>query len=81
MSNQKWAKIMAILALLWIIVSVVWTSILYIVEKQNEKTQEQILEEMIKKYSNSWSGMDIQILTWSLNNSWSLSTSWTWNLN
>lgn len=48
--KQKSAKIMAILALIWIIVSIIWTSILFILwDNQNtqiELTQEQIDEIM-----------------------------------
>lgn len=79
MSNQKWAKIMAFLALLWIVVSIVWTSILYIIETQNAKSPEEQYEELLKKYSSAWSGMEIKILTWSLNNTWTITSTWNTN--
>lgn len=73
MSQQKWAKIMAILALAGIIISIVWTWILYIVERNN---QERELKNMIEKYtqSNSWT---INIWTWKIEiNSWTIDINW-----
>ncbi len=65
---QKWAKIMASLALLWIIISILWTWIQVLIssKKTPELTPEKIAEiqEMIK--SQSWTTS-----TWELN--------WTWN--
>lgn len=36
MSNKKWAKIMAIIALFAIVVSILWTWILYFLETRNQ---------------------------------------------
>ncbi len=63
--KKKWAKIMAVLALLWIIISIVWTWLLVIFQgnQQNtEPTQEQI--EQIQKLINSGSW---NTSTWELN--------------
>ena len=44
--SQKWAKVMAILALAWIIISVIWTSLLYFLETGNQtKENSQTLTE------------------------------------
>lgn len=72
MSKQKKSvKIMAILALFWIIVWIIWTGILIIFSSQNSNeqtlTEEQYLD--IQKYINSqtWSvdGIETINLTWS----------------
>ncbi|PZM86607.1 hypothetical protein DLH72_00460 [Candidatus Gracilibacteria bacterium] len=48
--SQKGAKIMAILALIGIIISIIGTTILYIVEKNNiEEQNKTITEEELKK--------------------------------
>lgn len=50
MNRQRLAKVTAILALLWIIASIVWTSALYIFSGNNSSNQEIILtaEELQK---------------------------------
>ena len=61
MAKKKWIKIMAVLALLWIIVWVVWTGLMVIFGENsnyssNELSQEElqeIIENTIKK-DNSW---------------------------
>jgi len=71
MAKNKWIKVMAVLALFWIIVWIIWTWLLIIFwnnKSQNTEqslTPEQIkqLQEMIK--TNSW----ITISTWSINTS------------
>lgn len=65
---KKWAKIMAVLALLWIIVSILWTWLIVILQngnKQPEITQEQYekIQQLIN--SQSWSTS-----TWELNGTW-----------
>lgn len=54
MSNKKWAKIMAIIALFAIVVSILWTWILYFLETRNQNqtitiTPEE-LEELYQQY-------------------------------
>lgn len=73
MSNQKWAKIMAILALAWIIISIIWTWILFIVEKnarekEIEKEIKKQIEEHIKNYSWSLEISTWEISTWTTTN-------------
>lgn len=71
MSNNKTAKIIASLALIWIIASIVWTWILFIYESYNSQNNNELtkqqLEELLKSYS--WS----QVATWSLTITWSSS--------
>lgn len=67
---QKWAKIMASLALLWIIISIIWTWLMVIVwsnknTSETELTPEQIAEIQSMINSQSWNTS-----TWELN--------WTW---
>ena len=62
---KKWAKIMAVLALLWIIVSILWTWLIVILQngnKQPEITQEDYerIQQLIN--SQSWNTS-----TWELN--------------
>ena len=68
---QKWAKIMASLALLWIIISIIWTWLMVIVwgnknTSETELTPEQIAEIQSMINSGSWNTS-----TWE--------TSWTGN--
>ena len=57
MSTNKWAKIMAILALAGILISIFWTWVLFIVENKQAK---KAYEEEVQKYyqllqeQNSW---------------------------
>lgn len=67
--KQKWAKIMAILALIAIIWSIIWTWIMVVFQwwnnQETQLTPEQIeqIQELIN--SQSWSTS-----TWELNGSW-----------
>lgn len=64
------AKIMASLALLWIIISIIWTSLLFIFWNNNqnvELTPEQIQE--LQELMNSYSG-SIETSSWELNSTW-----------
>lgn len=76
MSNQKWAKIMAILALIWIIFSVVWTSVLYFIEVNNQEKNHTLTEEDLHRMIKNW---QIKISTWAITNSWKITWTWTWN--
>ncbi len=70
MKNKIAAKIMATLALLWIIISIVWTSLLFIFwnNTQNvELTPEQIQE--LQELMNSYSG-SLETSSWELNSTW-----------
>lgn len=73
MSNQKWAKIMAFLALLWIIVSIIWTGLLFLLE-DNNSPRNMTQDELLKYYSSLWSWMEIKVLTWA-----TTTASWTQN--
>lgn len=70
--KQKWAKIMAILALLAIVWSIVWTWLMMIfqlwVEQEMQLTPEQIAQ--IQELINSQS--------WSITSTWEIS--WDWNI-
>ena len=64
---QKWAKIMASLALLWIIISIIWTWLMVIVwgnknTSETELTPGQIAEIQSMINSGSWNTS-----TWELN--------------
>ena len=67
---QKWAKIMATLALLWIIISIIWTWLMVIVwnnsnNSEIELTPEQIAEIQTMINSQSWNTS-----TWELTQTW-----------
>lgn len=70
--KQKWAKIMASLALIAVIWSVIWTWIMFIFQWWNNQeaqlTPEQIAQ--IQELINSQS--------WSTTSTWEIS--WTWNI-
>lgn len=80
--KDKWMKIMAFLALFWIIIWIIWTWLLIIfnwwqsVETEQTLTPEQYqqLQEMIKSQWWSWTLNN----TWTTN-TWSISLSWTTN--
>ena len=61
--SQKWAKVMAILALAWIIISVIWTSLLYFLETGNQT------KENSPGKTNSWT----TVQTWTTS-SWATSS-------
>lgn len=70
MKNKIAAKLMASLALLWIIISIIWTGLLFIFwnNTQNvELTPEQIQE--LQELMNSYSG-SLETSSWELNSTW-----------
>jgi hypothetical protein len=84
--KSKWAKIWAIMALLWILIWVIWTWLLVIFSnnKVNDDTQltpDQLnqLQELIKNSkTQTWETL---INTWSIEtNTWSIETN-TWIIN
>ncbi len=74
--RNKWAKIMAIFALVWIVISVIWTWILYVVESnrvENTEINAEELQKLIEQMkTNSW-----ETLSWETN-SWE---TLTWEVN
>ncbi len=61
---NKWAKIMASLWLIWILASVIWTGILYFVESNRAKEEQQrIIENMTKSWTT------VEVSTWTTSNS------------
>lgn len=68
--KKRWAQIMAILALLWIIISIVWTSLIFIFSNNNverELTPEEIKEIQWLIDSES---ENIESSSWEVNWSW-----------
>lgn len=66
MAQKKWAKVMAILALIWIIVSIFWTGLLVFVQDNNVNNGQELTPEQIQEIQdmvNSQSGATNQ--TWS----------------
>lgn len=70
--KQKWAKIMAILALIAIVGSIIWTWLWILIWSNSTNTQELTPEqiEQIQELINSQS--------WST--TWTWEVSWTWNI-
>ena len=72
MKKNTWAKVMALFALLWILISIVWTWVLIIYDMylspkntSEQKITQAQLEELMKNYS------------WSINSSWiTINGSW-----
>ena len=85
MKKNILSKIMAILALVWIIASIIWTGIILIIfswtntNTSNEMIQDD-LQELLKKYG-SWTETSSSTLTGTLNNTWSIEKSNTWEIN
>jgi preprotein translocase subunit SecG len=71
MAKNKWTKIMAFLALFWIIIWIVWTWVLMIFSNNNTNeqqtlTQEQYIELQKLIEAQSWVILDenIETLSW-----------------
>lgn len=80
MSKKKWIKIMAFLALFWIIIWIIWTWLIIIFDKPNSNeqklTQEQYNELLKQINSSSW-----KILSWTWENLSTWTIIWTWKTN
>lgn len=74
--KNKMTKIMAILALFWIIIWIVWTWILIIVNWWKSSNTEQTLTP--EQYKDIQKLIKSQWWTWSLDNTWT-TTSKTWS--
>lgn len=73
--KNKATKIMAFLALFWIIIWIVGTWILIIVEWWKSSTKEQSLSA--EQYKQIQDLIKSQWWTWALNNSWTTISKWT----
>jgi len=79
MKKNNWTKIMAIFALFWIIIWVIWTGILIIFDDQStqpEITKEQYEQIMKQINSNSWT---INTQSWITTTSTWINI-WTWKV-
>ncbi len=71
--TQKWAKIMASLALLWIIISIVWTGLMFMLWNNNNNSEVELTPEQIAEIQAM-----INSQSWSITSTWEVS--WTWNI-
>lgn len=91
--SQKWAKIVAVFALIAITISIVWTAVLYIVWSKQAEREQELEKERLRQYIEqniSWTGKTstwttstwntIQTSTWSTN-SWNTAESSTTKTN
>lgn len=69
---QKWAKIMASLALIWIIISIIWTWIQVIIWNNKNTSEVKLTPEQIAEIQTM-----INSQSWSVTSTWE--TSWTGN--
>lgn len=69
---QKWAKIMASLALIWIIISIIWTWIQVIIWNNKNTSEVKLTPEQITEIQTM-----INSQSWSITSTWE--TSWTGN--
>lgn len=76
MKKNKWIKIMAFLALFWVIIWIAWTSLLIIFgnNKTESDTQVELTPEKLKQLQK-------MIGSWNTLNEWSWELIWTWKLN
>ena len=65
MKKNKWIKIMALLALFWILITIIWTGLLIIFDNNTSNIKEEITPEQL---------LQLQEII----NSWSLLNWWTW---
>jgi len=83
MSKNRWTKIMAFLALFWIIISLIWTWLLVIFwDNQNTNNWKNLTPEQIKQIQNmikSWTW--IKVSTWETTSTWNLKITWSWETN
>ena len=80
--SQKWAKVMAILALAWIIISVIWTSLLYFLETGNqtkENSQTLTEDELMKLIEEAKKSQSKNTTSTGKTNSWTTVQTWTTN--
>lgn len=91
MNRNKWAKLTAIIALLAIIASIIWTWVLIIYETvywpNNQQISQEELNKLLEQYNNSWATLSGITLSWSTL-SWSINSenlklvpqdlTWTW---
>lgn len=78
--SQKWAKVMAILALAWIIISVIWTSLLYFLETGNqtkENSQTLTEDELMKLIEEAKKSQSQNTTSTGKTNSWTTVQTWT----
>lgn len=71
--TNKWAKIMASLALLWIIISIIWTWLMVIVWNNKNSSEVELTPEQIAEIQTM-----INSQSWSTSSTWE--TIWTWNI-
>lgn len=48
--SQKWAKIVAVFALIAITISIVWTAVLYIVWSKQAEREQELEKERLRQY-------------------------------
>lgn len=78
--SQKWAKVMAILALALIIISVIWTSLLYFLETGNqtkENSQTLTEDEVMKLIEEAKKSQSKNTTSTGKTNSWTTVQTWT----
>ena len=74
MKKNPWTKIMALFALFWIIISIVWTGTLIVYDlytTNNTSLEQQLTPEQFDELMKSYS--------WSLTSTWELNTA-TWEV-
>lgn len=71
MKKNKWARITAIIALIAIVASIIWTWVLIIYETvywpNNQQISQEELNKLLEQYNNSWSTLSGSSLSWSIN--------------
>lgn len=72
---QKWAKIMASLALIWIIISIIWTWIQVIIWNNKNTSEVKLTPEQTLQIQEMQEIINSQ--SWSITSTWE--TSWTGN--
>jgi len=91
MKKNKWARITAIIALIAIVASIIWTWVLIIYETvywpNNQQISQEELNKLLEQYNNSWSNLSWSTLSGS-SLSWSINLenlklvpqdlTWTW---
>ena len=68
--SQKWAKIVAVFALIAITISIVWTAVLYIVWSKQAEREQELEKERLRQYIEQNISWNTKTSTW---------TTSTWN--
>ena len=78
--SQKWAKIVAVFALIAITISIVWTAVLYIVWSKQAEREQELEKERLRQYIEKNISWNTKTSTWTTS-TWNTIQTSTWSTN